>query len=146
MNIEVEIINKSNNPLPKYETVGSAGLDIKANLEEDIILKPQETRIVPTGLFVAIPVGYMFDVRPRSGLAAKFDITVLNSPGTVDSDYRGEIKVILNNAGTSSVQIGKNDRVAQLVLQQVPRCIFKTVDTLSTTDRGEGGFGSTGSK
>lgn len=144
--MKVEIINTSSNPLPKYETISSAGLDLRANLLESILVLPGETTIVPTGLFVAIPQGYEIQIRPRSGLAAKHGITVLNSPGTIDSDYRGEIKVILINHSNSVFDINNSDRIAQAVLKQVEQIEWEEVTELSSTDRGVGGFGHTGQK
>ena len=147
--IKVEVYNKSRNELPKYATEFSAGLDLMANIEgEDrIIIFPSERRIVPTGLHVAIPEGYEIQIRPRSGLAAKKGIGVLNSPGTIDSDYRGEIGVILINTGEEAIKISNGERIAQAVLCEVPQIEWSTVsrlEDLSATDRGQGGFGSTG--
>ncbi|ALM21179.1 deoxyuridine 5'-triphosphate nucleotidohydrolase [Nonlabens sp. MIC269] len=142
----VKIINKSNHDLPHYETLGSAGMDLRANLTESISLKPLERTIVKTGLFIELPVGYEAQVRPRSGLAAKKGITVLNSPGTVDADYRGEIGVILVNLSNEEFVIENGERVAQLVIAKHERVIWNEVDVLSDTGRGAGGFGSTGVK
>ncbi|ARN72099.1 deoxyuridine 5'-triphosphate nucleotidohydrolase [Nonlabens tegetincola] len=142
----VKIINKSNHDLPHYETLGSAGMDLRANLTESISLKPLERTIVKTGLFIELPVGYEAQVRPRSGLAAKKGITVLNSPGTVDADYRGEIGVILVNLSNEEFVIENGERVAQLVIAKHERVIWNEVEVLSDTDRGAGGFGSTGVK
>ena len=144
MKIEVKIINKSNNHLPEYETVNSSGLDLRANIEESIILKPLERTLVPTGLFVSIPTGYEAQVRPRSGLAFKHGLTVLNTPGTIDADYRGEIKVILVNLSNEEFEIKKAERVCQLVFAKVEQINWKIVTKLDETDRGEGGFGHTG--
>lgn len=138
----VKIINKSTNPLPIYETDGSAGMDIRSN--EDIVLEPGCRAIIHTGLFIEVPVGYQMEVRPRSGLAAKHGIMVTNSPGTIDSDYRGECNVLLSNTGDKPFVINNGDRVAQFVLMPVIRCNWKEADTLSDTNRGTGGFGSTG--
>ncbi|WP_167342711.1 dUTP diphosphatase [Nonlabens sp. SY33080] len=142
----VKIINKSNHDLPHYETLGSAGMDLRANLTESISLKPLERTIVKTGLFIELPVGYEAQVRPRSGLAAKNGITVLNSPGTVDADYRGEIGVILVNLSNEEFVIENGERVAQLVIAKHERVTWNEVEVLSDTDRGAGGFGSTGVK
>lgn len=142
---EVKIINKSNNPLPKYATEKSAGLDIRAFLPEGSIrLEPMERRLVLTGLYVALPDGYEAQVRPRSGLALKHGITVLNSPGTVDADYRGEIGVILVNLGDKPFVIENGERIAQLVISEYTQVKFVEVDKLDKTDRGEGGFGHSG--
>lgn len=144
--MEVFIINKSTNELPAYETIASAGLDIRAFIEEPIILKPFERKLVKTGLFLEIPVGFEAQVRPRSGLALKNGITVLNSPGTIDADYRGEVGVILINLSQENFEIQSGDRIAQLVFAKVEQASWVKVDTLSETERGEGGFGSTGKK
>jgi dUTP pyrophosphatase len=139
----VKIVNKSDNALPQYETNGSAGLDVRSN--EDGILNPGEFKLVKTGLFVEIPAGYEIQVRPRSGMALKHGVTVLNSPGTIDSDYRGEIGVILINHNTLPYTIIKGERIAQLVLCPVERAQWQSVGNLtSSTKRGEKGFGSTG--
>jgi dUTP pyrophosphatase len=132
--------------LPAYETIGSAGMDVRAAVPEGepIVLAPGERNMVPTGLSVAIPQGYEIQVRPRSGLAAKHGLTCLNTPGTIDSDYRGEIKVILVNLGQEAFTIQRGERIAQLVLAPVTRLVWQSVDTLDETDRGAGGFGSTG--
>ena len=142
--MEIKVINKSKNQLPQYETIAAAGLDIRANIEEAITLKPLERALVPTGLYVEIPIGYEIQVRPRSGLAAKFGLTVLNSPGTIDADYRGEIKVILANISNEEYTLQPEERVAQLVLAKHEQIQWTPTDTLSSTVRGEGGFGSTG--
>ncbi len=144
--MNVSIINKSTNALPAYETENSAGLDIRAFIEETIILKPTERKLIKTGLFIEIPHGYEAQVRPRSGLAFKNGITVLNSPGTIDADYRGEIGVILINHSNENFEINTGDRIAQLVFAKVEQATWKVTETLSETERGEGGFGSTGKK
>jgi len=144
MNIEIKVINKSNNSLPNYETINSSGLDLKAFIEEEIVLKPLERTLVPTGIFISIPSGYEAQVRPRSGLAAKHGITVLNSPGTIDADYRGEIKVILINLSNSEFVIKSGERICQLVFTKVEQINWFIVDTLDETIRGSGGFGHTG--
>jgi dUTP pyrophosphatase len=144
--MKVLVINKSNNVLPVYETIGSAGLDIRAFIEESIILKPLERKLIKTGLYLEIPVGYEAQVRPRSGLALKNGVTVLNTPGTIDADYRGEIGVILINLSQENVEIHSGDRIAQLVFARVEQAEWTEVVTLSETERGTGGFGSTGKK
>lgn len=142
--MQIKIVNKSNHELPHYETLASAGMDLRANLSESRILKPLERTIVGTGLFIELPVGYEAQVRPRSGLAAKKGITVLNAPGTIDADYRGEIGVILVNLSKEDFEINNGERIAQLVIAKHERAIWEVVEELSETDRGEGGFGSTG--
>jgi dUTP pyrophosphatase len=144
--MKVLVINKSNNDLPAYETIASAGLDVRAFIEESITLKPFERKLVKTGLFLEIPVGYEAQVRPRSGFALKNGVTVLNSPGTIDADYRGEVGVILINLSQENVEIHSGDRIAQLVFAKVEQAEWNEVETLSETERGHGGFGSTGKK
>ena len=141
----IKIINKSQHALPNYETIASAGMDLRANLSEPITLKPLERAIVKTGLFIELPIGYEAQVRPRSGLAAKKGITVLNSPGTVDADYRGEIGVILVNLSADEFVVENGERIAQLVIAKHERAEWQEVSELSETSRGAGGFGSTGS-
>lgn len=140
----VKVINKSKNNLPQYETIHSAGVDIRADIEAPITVMPLERVMVPTGLFVEIPSGYEIQVRPRSGLAAKHGITVLNSPGTIDADYRGEIKIILVNLSSTPYTLNPEERVAQLVLAQYEQIEWEEARELSETERGTGGFGSTG--
>lgn len=142
--MNIKIINKSSHALPNYETIASAGMDLRANITESVVLKPLERTIVKTGLFIELPIGFEAQVRPRSGLAAKKGITVLNAPGTVDADYRGEIGVILVNLSNQDFTIENGERVAQLVIAKHERAEWIEVETLSETDRGEGGFGSTG--
>lgn len=142
----IKIINKSKHPLPSYETIASAGMDIRANVSEASTLKPLQRAIVKTGLFIELPIGFEAQVRPRSGLAAKKGITVLNSPGTIDADYRGEIGVILVNLSNEDFTIENGERIAQLVIAKHERAVFKEVTELSETSRGDGGFGSTGTK
>ena len=142
--MKVQIINKSKHELPNYETIASAGMDLRANIIEPINLKPLERAIVKTGLFIALPVGAEAQVRPRSGLAAKKGITVLNSPGTIDADYRGEIGVILVNLSNNDFVINDGERIAQLVIAKHERADWEEVEVLSETERGAGGFGSTG--
>jgi len=144
--MNIKIINKSNHDLPHYETMASAGMDLRANISESIILKPLGRSIVSTGLFIELPVGIEAQVRPRSGLAAKKGITVLNAPGTIDADYRGEIGVILVNLSNEAFTINNGERIAQLVIAKHERAEWEAVKVLSETDRGEGGFGSTGVK
>ncbi|WP_445456180.1 dUTP diphosphatase [Flavobacterium sp. HNIBRBA15423] len=144
--MQIKIINKSQHSLPNYETIASAGMDLRANLTEPITLKSLERTIVKTGLFIELPIGYEAQVRPRSGLAAKKGITVLNSPGTVDADYRGEIGVILVNLSNEDFTIENGERVAQLIIAKHERAEWLEVEVLSETSRGEGGFGSTGVK
>lgn len=145
--IDVKVYNCSGNPLPKYETIGSAGMDVRAMCSQPIVIPPGKSAIIPTGLHVEIPVGYEIQVRSRSGLAAKKQVFVLNSPGTIDSDYRNGIGVILMNLGDSDFVVENGERVAQLVLNEVPQINWisvNTLDDLSSTERGMGGFGSTG--
>lgn len=142
----IKIINKSQHELPNYETVASAGMDLRANISEPIRIKPLERAIVKTGLFIELPLGYEAQVRPRSGLAAKKGITVLNSPGTVDADYRGEIGVILVNLSNEDFLVENGERIAQLVIAKHERAEWISVEELTETSRGEGGFGSTGIK
>lgn len=143
-NITVKIINKSNNPLPKYQTPGASGLDLRAFLEQDVELAPLERAMIPTGLYMELPEGHEAQVRPRSGLAWKQGLTCLNSPGTVDADYRGELKVILINLSNEKQIIKTGDRIAQIVIQQVAQVILTEVKEITETDRGAGGFGHTG--
>ena len=142
--MQLQIINKSKHELPNYETIASAGMDLRANIDKAITLKPLERAIVKTGLFIALPVGSEAQVRPRSGLAAKKGITVLNAPGTVDADYRGEIGVILVNLSNEDFVINDGERIAQLVIAKHERAQWDVVNVLSETERGTGGFGSTG--
>lgn len=142
--IKVKIINKSKNQNPSYETEGSAGVDLRANIEDSIVLHPFERMLIPTGLFMEIPEGYEGQVRPRSGLAIKHGITVLNTPGTVDSDYRGEVCVILINLSQDQYVIKNGERIAQMVFSKVEKAAFAEVKELCETERGEGGFGHTG--
>jgi len=144
--MKIKIINTSNHALPHYETIASAGMDLRANLSESRTLKPLERSIVGTGLFIELPIGIEAQVRPRSGLAAKKGITVLNAPGTIDADYRGEIGVILVNLSNEDFIIQNGERIAQLVIAKHERAEWQEVQELSTTERGEGGFGSTGTK
>lgn len=144
--MNIKIINKSAHELPHYETGASAGMDLRANLLEPVTLEPMERRIIKTGLFMELPVGYEAQVRPRSGLAAKKGITVLNAPGTIDADYRGEVGVILVNLSKEAFKIENGERIAQLVIAKHERATWQEVSVLTDTLRGEGGFGSTGIK
>jgi len=144
MAVQIQVINRSKHALPSYETEQSAGMDVRANLDEAIALGPLERALVPTGLFIALPAGFEAQVRPRSGLAAKQGITVLNSPGTIDADYRGEIKVILVNLSNEIVHIQDGDRIAQLVIARHEQAVWEVAEVLGDTARGAGGFGSTG--
>jgi dUTP pyrophosphatase len=142
--VEIRIRNESQNPLPSYATEGSAGMDLRASIIEAITLEPLQRNLVPTGLYIELPPGYEAQVRPRSGLASKHGITCLNSPGTIDSDYRGEIKILLVNLSDSKQVIYPGDRIAQMVIQKVERAVLRGVTMLNSTSRGGGGFGSTG--
>jgi len=142
--VEIKIVNTSGNQIPEYATLGSSGLDLRANLPQPVVLKPMERKMIPTGLFLEIPEGYEVQVRPRSGLALKHGLTCLNSPGTVDSDYRGEIKIILINLSQEDHTINSGDRIAQMVLCKVEKAFLQPVIKLEPTLRGEGGFGHTG--
>lgn len=140
----ISIVNKSGHPLPSYQTSGSAGMDLYASLTEDMILQPGERVLVPTGLYLAIPQGFEAQIRPRSGMAVKKGITCLNTPGTIDSDYRGEIKVILINLSGEPQMISNGERIAQMVIARYENCIWSECQELEATERGQGGFGSTG--
>ena len=144
--MKVQIVNKSVYEAPFYATVNSAGMDLKANIEEPITLAPLQRAMVPTGLYIALPEGTEAQVRPRSGLAAKHGVTVLNTPGTIDADYRGEIKVILVNLSNEPFTINPGERIAQMVVARYEKVEWDVVDTLDETERGTGGFGSTGTK
>lgn len=142
--MEIRIVNHSENPLPSYETAFSAGMDLRAHLQEALLLNPLERCMVPTGLFIELPEGHEAQVRPRSGLAAKHGVTVLNSPGTIDADYRGEIKVILVNLSQQPFTINSGDRIAQMIIARHERVTFSQTSELNQTERGAGGFGHTG--
>ncbi len=142
--MDVKIVNKSDNPLPVYETDLSAGMDLRAMLNEEVVLKPLERALIGTGLYIELPAGFEAQIRPRSGLAAKKGITVLNTPGTIDADYRGEIKVILVNLSNENYRIQNGDRIAQMVINRHERISLKPVSELNNTARGDGGFGHTG--
>ena len=140
--MQIKIVNKSNNPIPHYETEGSAGMDIRAN--QVVVLQPLERKLVPTGLYIELPLGYEAQIRPRSGLSLKKGISIPNAPGTIDSDYRGEIGVILINLSNEVVFIEKGERIAQMVIAKYEQVQWQSVAQLSSTERGTGGFGSTG--
>ena len=142
--MNIKIVNHSHHDLPRYATAQSAGLDLRANLDHDITLQPMQRTLVPTGLYIALPDGYEAQVRPRSGLALKHGITLLNTPGTIDADYRGEIGVILVNLSTEPFTITDGDRIAQLIIARYEQAQWQEVDTLDSTERGAGGFGHTG--
>jgi dUTP pyrophosphatase len=144
MSINVQIVNKSHHPLPNYATIGSSGMDIRAFIDTPIILQPFERNIIPTGLYISIPEHLEVQIRPRSGLAIKQGITCLNTPGTIDADYRGEIKVILINLSNTEQVISDGDRIAQMVFQTVEKANWVLVENLDNTQRGDGGFGHTG--
>jgi len=140
----IKVVNKGHQPLPVYATAQSAGMDLRANLDESITLRPLERRLIPTGLHIALPAGYEAQVRPRSGLALKQGITVLNTPGTIDADYRGEIGVVLINLSQQDVTISDGDRIAQMVIARCEQAVLTEVEVLDETERGEGGYGHTG--
>ena len=142
--MKIRIINRSRHPLPEYATIQSAGMDLRASLEEPLTLAPMERRLIPTGLFIALPDGYEAQIRPRSGLALKKGITLLNTPGTIDADYRGEIGVIMVNLSDTQFEVGDGDRIAQMVVSRYEKAEWQEVDELDVTCRGEGGFGHTG--
>ena len=142
--IKVRIVNKSSNPLPEYATQGSAGMDIRANLDSPVYLNPMERKLIPTGIFIELPKGYEGQVRPRSGLAIKYGLTCLNSPGTIDADYRGEVKVILINLSQEIQVVQPGERIAQLVIHEFQKVKWKEVELIEETERNDGGFGHTG--
>ena len=142
--LKIQVINTGHQPLPQYATPQSAGMDLRANLAEPVVLKPLERRLIPTGLHIALPAGYEAQVRPRSGLALKKGITVLNSPGTIDADYRGEIGVLLINLSQEDFVVNDGERIAQMVIARHEQGEFEIVETLDETERGEGGYGHTG--
>ena len=144
--MKVQIINRSHHPLPQYATPQSAGVDLRANIESPIELRPMERRLIPTGLFMALPPGYEAQVRPRSGLAIKHGITVLNTPGTIDADYRGEVCVILVNLSNEPFLIADGERIAQMIIARHEQAEWESVEVLSDTERGAGGFGHSGTK
>lgn len=144
--MKIKIINNSRHPLPSYETASSAGMDLRANVDEPVILRPMERELIPTGLFIELPVGFEAQIRPRSGLAFKKGITVLNAPGTIDADYRGEIKVLLINLSNDDFLIETGERIAQMVISKHEKADWQVTESLMETERGQGGFGSTGTK
>jgi len=144
--MKIKVVNKGHQPLPEYATPQSAGMDLRANIEAPITLKPMERRLIPTGLYIALPVGYEAQIRPRSGLALKHGITVLNTPGTIDADYRGELMVLLVNFSDSDFIINDGERIAQMVIARHEQGIFEVVEALDDTERGTGGYGHTGVK
>ncbi len=144
--MDIKVVNKGHQPLPEYATPQSAGMDLRANIEAPITLKPMERRLIPTGLYIALPIGYEAQIRPRSGLALKHGITVLNTPGTIDADYRGELMVLLVNFSDSDFIINDGERIAQMVIARHEQGIFEVVEALGDTERGTGGYGHTGVK
>jgi dUTP pyrophosphatase len=146
LKMKIKIVNRSKHQLPAYETEASAGMDLRANLSKDIILKPLERYLVPTGLFIELPVGYEAQIRPRSGLAVKHGISLLNTPGTIDADYRGEIKIILVNLSNEDFVVKDGERIAQMIISKVEKARWVEVEELQETQRGAGGFGHTGTK
>ena len=144
--LEVKIINKSKNPEPEYGSEHAAGMDIRANLNERLVIKPGEIRLVHTGIYIELPVGYEAQIRPRSGLALKHGLTVLNTPGTIDADYRGEVGIIIINHGKEDFIVNNGDRICQMVVARHEKVIWQKVNNLNNTDRGNGGFGHTGKK
>lgn len=144
--MDIKVVNKGHQPLPEYATPQSAGMDLRANIEAPITLKPMERRLIPTGLYIALPIGYEAQIRPRSGLALKHGITVLNTPGTIDADYRGELMVLLVNFSDSDFIINDGERIAQMVIARHEQGIFEVVEALDDTERGMGGYGHTGVK
>ena len=144
--MNINIINQSKHPLPSYETAASAGMDLRANLTQQEVLKPLERKLIPTGLFIELPVGFEAQIRPRSGLAFKFGVSIVNSPGTIDADYRGEIKVLLINLSNDDFSVGDGDRIAQMVIAKHENAQWIEVNELSATERGAGGYGHTGVK
>jgi dUTP pyrophosphatase len=143
-NMKIQVVNKGHQPLPVYATVQSAGMDLRANIDEPIVLRPMERRLIPTGLYIALPAGYEAQVRPRSGLALKRGITVLNAPGTIDADYRGEVGVLLINLSSEDFIVNDGERIAQMIIAQHETAEFLEVETLDETERGAGGYGHTG--
>ena len=144
--MQIKVVNKGRQPLPAYATEQSAGMDLRANISEPVVLRPMERRLIPTGLYIALPAGYEAQVRPRSGLALKHGITVLNAPGTIDADYRGELGVLLVNLSNEAFTINDGERIAQMVIARHEQATFVEVDELDDTERGAGGYGHTGVK
>ena len=145
-NVKIKVVNKGSQPLPKYETKNSAGMDLRANITDGIVIRPLDRALIPTGLYIALPEGYEAQIRPRSGLALKKGITCLNTPGTIDADYRGEIGVILANISNEDFVVNPGDRIAQMIINKVEHAELELVEELDETERGEGGFGHTGNK
>ena len=144
--VQIKVVNKGNQPLPKYQTSQSAGMDLRANIDAPVLIKPLDRKLIPTGLHIALPEGYEAQIRPRSGLAIKKGITVINTPGTIDSDYTGDIGVILVNISNEDFVVQPGDRIAQMVINKFEQAEFEVVEELDETERGEGGFGHTGTK
>ena len=144
--VQIKVVNKGNQPLPKYQTSQSAGMDLRANIDAPILIKPLDRKLIPTGLHIALPEGYEAQIRPRSGLAIKKGITVINTPGTIDPDYRGDIGVVLVNISNEDFVVQPGDRIAQMVINKFEQAEFELVEELDKTERGEGGFGHTGVK
>ena len=144
--VQIKVVNKGNQPLPKYQTVQSAGMDLRANIDAPVILKPLDRKLIPTGLHISLPEGYEAQIRPRSGLAIKNGITIINTPGTIDPDYRGDVGVILVNISNEDFVVKPGDRIAQMVINKFEQAKFEVVEELDETERGEGGYGHTGIK
>ena len=144
--VQIKVVNKGNQPLPKYQTSQSAGMDLRANIDAPVLLKPLDRKLIPTGLYIALPEGYEAQIRPRSGLAIKNGITVMNTPGTIDSDYRGDVGVILVNISNEDFVVQPGERIAQMVINKFEQAKFEVVEELDETERGEGGYGHTGIK
>lgn len=144
--MEIKVVNRSRHPLPEYATLHAAGMDLRANLANPVVLQPMERSLIPTGIFIQLPPGYEAQIRPRSGLAVKHGISIVNAPGTIDADYRGEIKVILVNLSNESFTIRNGERICQMIIAEHTRVEWNEVELLDETDRGEGGFGHTGKK
>ena len=144
--VQIKVVNKGNQPLPKYQTAQSAGMDLRANIDAPVLLKPLDRKLIPTGLHIALPEGYEAQIRPRSGLAIKKGITVINTPGTIDPDYTGDVGVILVNISNEDFVVQPGDRIAQMVINKFEQAKFEVVEELNETKRGEGGFGHTGIK
>ena len=144
--VQIKVVNKGNQPLPKYQTSQSAGMDLRANIDAPVLLKPLDRKLIPTGLHIALPEGYEAQIRPRSGLAIKHGITIINTPGTIDPDYRGDVGVILVNISNEDFVIQPGERIAQMVINKFEQAEFEVVEELDETERGEGGFGHTGIK
>ena len=144
--VQIKVVNKGNQPLPKYQTSQSAGMDLRANIDAPVLIKPLDRKLIPTGLHIALPEGYEAQIRPRSGLAIKKGITVINTPGTIDSDYTGDVGVILVNISNEDFVVQPGDRIAQMVINKFEQAEFEVVEELDETERGEGGFGHTGTK